>query len=146
MLHPCIVAISKVGKTMNSNSDQSVRNHVLYLLRDGGAHLTADSVLTDFPRGLINARIPGMPHTPWQLLEHMRIAQWDILRFTVDAQHISPDFPLGYWPPEYAEATPADWEKSVAAFRSDLTRVQELVADEANDLLAEIPHGAGQTL
>src|SRR5262249_22729014 len=128
------------------DSDRSVRNHVLFLLRDGGAHLTADSVLADFPRALINARIPGMPYTAWHLLEHMRIAQWDILRFTVDPQHVSPDFPSGYWPPEDAEATSADWERSVAAFRADLARLQELVGDEANDLLAEIPHGTGQTL
>jgi len=131
---------------MKSDSDRSVRNHVLFLLRDGGAHLTADSVLDDFPRALINAGIPGMPYTAWHLLEHMRIAQWDILRFTVDPQHVSPDFPSGYWPPEDAEATSADWERSVAAFRADLARLQELVGDEANDLLAEIPHGTGQTL
>ncbi len=131
---------------MNSEKDRSVRNHVRYLLREGGAHLTADSVLDDFPIRLINARTPELPHTAWQLLEHMRIAQWDILRFTVDAKHVSPEFPYGYWPPEDSEATPGDWERSVAAFRSDLKRMQELVEDEANDLLAEIPHGTGQTL
>jgi DinB family protein len=126
--------------------DRSLREHVLYLLRGGGAHVGFEDVLKDFPVELINARAAGVPYTPWHLLEHMRIAQWDILEFSRSAAHVSPDWPEGYWPDKTKEASEDEWRRSVERFREDLRAVEALVEDEANDLYARIPHGEGQTL
>ncbi len=126
--------------------DRSLRQHLLYLLRGGGAHIKFEEALKDFPVELINARAAGVPYTPWHLLEHMRIAQWDILEFSRMAAHVSPDWPEGYWPDKAREATVEDWRRSVESFREDLRAVESLVEDEANDLYARIPHGEGQTL
>ena len=126
--------------------DRALREHLLYLLRGGGAHIKFDEALKDFPPGLYNARAGGIPYTPWRLLEHMRIAQWDILEFSRSAAHVSPDWPEGYWPDKTKEAGGDDWRRSVEGFRADLRAVEALVEDEANDLHARIPHGEGQTL
>ena len=77
---------------------QKLREHVLYLLREGGAHLDFDAAIEDLPIELRGATVPGVPHSPWQLLEHMRICQWDILEYSRNPQHVSPDFPDGLWP------------------------------------------------
>ena len=79
-------------------ADDSLRKHVLYLLRGGGAHLSFDDFAASFPPDLCNRQIEGLPYTPWQVLEHMRLAQWDILEFSRDPNHVSPEFPKGYWP------------------------------------------------
>lgn len=128
------------------NVDASLREHVLELLRGGRAHLDVERALGDLPAELRAARPPHIPYSPWQLLEHMRIAQWDILEFSRDASHVSPDWPDGYWP--RSEAPPDDeaWDRSVAALRSDLEAMASLVADPSNDLFARIRHGEGQTL
>jgi hypothetical protein len=126
--------------------DRALREHLLYLLRGGGAHIGFDDALKDFPAGLFNARAAGVPYTPWQLLEHMRIAQWDIVEFSRTAAHVSPDWPEGYWPDKSFEAGAEDWRRSVEGFRADLSRMGALVEDESNDLYAALPHGTGQTL
>jgi hypothetical protein len=126
--------------------DRSLREHVLYLLRGGGAHIKFDDALKDFPADLFNARLGGVPYTPWQVLEHMRIAQWDILEFSRSASHVSPAWPEGYWPDKSAEAVEEDWRVSVERFRADLGEMEALVEDDANDLYAPIPRGEGQTL
>lgn len=126
--------------------DRSLREHLLYLLRGGGAHIKFDEVLKEFPAELINARAAGVPYTPWHLLEHMRIAQWDILEFSRSAAHVSPEWPEGYWPDKAREAAADDWRRSVERFHADLRAMEALVEDETNDLYARIPHGEGQTL
>lgn len=126
--------------------DRHLREHLLYLLRGGGAHVKFDDALKDFPAALFNARAAGVPYTPWQLLEHMRIAQWDILEFSRSAAHVSPAWPEGYWPDGSFEAGADDWRRSVERFCEDLRRVEAQVEDESNDLYAAIPHGEGQTL
>jgi len=125
--------------------DNAVREHLLYLLGGGGAHASVEEVMTDLPIGLRGEKPPGLSHTPWRLLEHTRIAQWDILEFCRNPDHVSPEFPKGYWPCNDAPPDDDAWERSVAAFRADLEAVRELVA-EAPDLLAPIPGGDGQTL
>jgi hypothetical protein len=130
----------------DEDKDRSLREHLLYLLRGGGAHIDFEKVVGEFPRGLINRKATGVPYTPWQLLEHMRIAQWDILEFSRDARHVSPAWPEGYWPAPNAEADAAAWEASAAAFRADLGEMCGLVADPSVDLYARIPHGEGQTV
>ena len=126
--------------------DQALREHLLYLLRGGGAHVDFETLIADFPAQARNQRIAGVPYTPWQVLEHMRIAQWDILAFSRDAAHRSPAWPEGYWPAPAAEADEAAWRKSVEAFRADLATIGQMVADSATDLFARIPHGEGQTI
>jgi hypothetical protein len=127
-------------------SDDPVRKHVLYLLRGGGAHLSFDDFVASFPPDLCNRHVEGLPYTPWQILEHMRLAQWDILEFSRDANHISPEFPKGYWPKQDEHGTPALWQETVNVFRSDREQMQALVEDPATDLYAKIPHGDGQTI
>jgi DinB superfamily len=123
-----------------------LRQHLLELLDGGNAHLDFEAAIADLPAELRGAKPPGLPHSPWRLLEHMRIAQWDILRFSVDPNHVSPEFPAGYWPEEDAPPDPSDWDRSVEAFRSDLRSMKDLVADPKTDLFAPIPHGQGQNI
>ena len=129
-----------------SDSNRQLRDHLVYLLRGGGAHIQFDDLVRDFPIDKINHRLEGVPYTPWQVLEHMRIAQWDILEFSRDPKHTSPDFPQGYWPAAGVEGTPERWQRTVESFQSDLREFQNLVTDPAVDLLAPIGHGEGQTI
>ncbi len=131
---------------MGDDRDRSLREHLLYLLRGGGAHVGFDDALKDFPPDLFNRKVEGVPYTPWQLLEHMRIAQWDIVEFSLRAAHASPKWPEGYWPEKAEGATEEDWRQTVERIRADLRRMEALVEDESNDLHARIPHGEGQTL
>jgi hypothetical protein len=131
---------------MSDDRDRSLREHLLYLLRGGGAHIKFEEAIKGFPAEFFNARAEGVPYTPWQLLEHMRIAQWDILEFTRSAAYVSPKWPEGYWPEEGLAADEEDWQRSVERFRADLRAMEALVEDPANDLHAAIPHGTGQTL
>jgi hypothetical protein len=128
------------------DKDKALREHLLYLLRGGGAHIHFEEAVKDFPAELINRKAEGVPYTPWHLLEHMRIAQRDILEFSRSASHVSPKWPEGYWPDKDREASADDWQRSVEAFRADLRAMQELVEDPATDLYARIPHGEGQTI
>src|SRR5258708_2467493 len=124
----------------------ALRQHVLYLLRGGGAHADFDRAIADLPVKLRGRKPKGAAHSPWELLEHMRIAQWDILEFTRNPKHISPDFPEGCWPPTPDPPRPADWNKSAQSFRDDLKLMQKLVANPRADLLSPLKHGDGQTL
>ncbi len=126
-------------------SDDPVRRHVLELLRGGGAHLDFDSAVRGLPAKLQGARAPGLPHTPWQLLEHMRLAQWDILDFSRNPKYEQREFPEGYWPKSDAPAR-GEWEKSVRAFKADLEAIVKLVKNPRTDLHARIPWGDGQTI
>ena len=122
-----------------------LREHLLYLLKGGGAHLSFDKAIAGLPAELRGAKPPGIPHTPWRLLEPLRIAQWDILEFTRNPHHVSPPWPEGYWPAGDAPSDDEAWDRSVAAFRADLQAMQDLVADPGTDLFTPLPHGEGQT-
>lgn len=122
-----------------------LREHIVNLLTKGEAHMDVRSALDKFPRELRGKKPKGAPHTPWQLLEHMRIAQWDIVEFILDAKHVSPKWPEGYWPKSDAPKDDKAWKKSVDDLLADLERVCDLVRDKAIDLYAKIPHGGGQT-
>ena len=126
--------------------DESLRKHVLYLLRDGGAHLSFDDFVNSFPPDLCNRQIEGLPYTPWQVLEHMRLAQWDILEFSRDASHVSPEWPKGYWPKPEELGSPTLWQKTIDEFRKDKKEMEALVEDSSTDLHVKIPHGDGQTI
>ena len=123
----------------------ALHQHLLDLLRGRNAHADFDTVMADFPSRQRGVKPPGAPHTGWQLLEHMRIAQWDILEFSRNADHRSPDWPTGYWPAKPAPPNAGAWNKTIRSFRDDLDAMCNLVADESRDLFAPIPHGDGQT-
>jgi hypothetical protein len=96
------------------NQDHELREHVLYLLKGGGAHLDFEAAVANLPAELRGAKPGSLPHSPWRLLEHMRIAQWDILEFCRNPRHVSPHFPEGYWPAGDAPGDAGAWERSLA--------------------------------
>ncbi len=120
--------------------DQALRDQVLRLLEGRGAHVGPDQVLSGIPATKRGSKPKGFPHTPWQLLEHLRIAQWDILEYSRNPNHISPEFPEGYWPESEKPPSADAWGKSVQAFQNDLEQMCELVRNPEIDLLAAIPH------
>lgn len=122
-----------------------LRQQLIKLLTKAEAHMDVGSALKNFPQELRGRKPTGAPHTPWQLLEHMRIAQWDILEFSLNSKHVSPKWPDGYWPKTEAPPDAKAWDKSVRQFLADLEEVCEMVNDSKRDLFAEIPHGEGQT-
>ena len=123
-----------------------VREQIINLLKGGQAHLTLDDALKDFPEKLRGVTPPGAEHSAWQLLEHLRIAQLDILEFSRDAKHVSPKWPDGYWPTSDKPPTDAQWKKCVSAIKKDLQAMQRLVEDPRTDLYSKIPHGTGQNI
>lgn len=125
------------------DGQKQLREHVLELLRGRSAHVDLETVVRGFPISGINTRVENAPHTAWELLEHIRIAQWDIIEFSRDAAHISPQFPDGYWPK--APATVEDWQRSGEQILDNLQAMRDLVADENTNLFEKIPHGEGQT-
>jgi hypothetical protein len=141
-----VVSPKILGLYNHDVTDQSLRDHVLELLRGGKAHLTFDAAIKNFPAALRGKRPSRSPHSAWELLEHLRIAQSDILEFSRDANYQSPAWPEGYWPKSPAPPNAGAWSKSVRAVRADLEAICALVADPSTDLQAPIPHGDGQTI
>jgi len=127
-------------------NDKVLREQVLDLLIGEGAHVNFEGAVKDMPAGLRGLRPEGGAHSPWEVLEHMRIAQWDILEFVRNPRHVSPEFPGGYWPDAQAPLSEKAWEESAEAFRKDLRELAELVGNDSTDLLEAIPHGDGKTL
>ncbi len=123
-----------------------LRDHLHALLLEGHAHVDFERAIADLPAELRGARPPGLTHTAWRLVEHMRIAQHDILQFSVDAAHVSPPWPEGYWPEGDSPPDPEAWDRTVAAFRADLRAMADLATNPKTDLFAKIPHGDGQTI
>ncbi len=126
--------------------DQALRQHVLHLLESGGAHLDFEKAIAGLPTEQRAVKPAGAAHTAWQLLEHLRIAQWDILEFSRNPKHVSPEWTRGYWPEGDTPPNDAAWDRSLEAFRADLKAIKHLVADRATDLFRRIPHGDGQTI
>ena len=129
-----------------SKNEESLREHLVYLLKGGGAHARFEDVVNDFPAKLRGLKYESLPHTAWMLLEHMRIAQWDILEFSRNAKHVSPDWPAGHWPKTEVPPSEAAWDKSLEQFRDDLKAMEHLVSNPKTDLYAKIPWGEGQTV
>jgi len=133
-------------KKTRPDPNASLRKHLLDLLQGGNAHATFDEAIQDLPSKFQGEKPPNFPHSPWMLLEHLRIAQWDILEFSRNPKHESPKWPEGYWPKEPAPPSPQAWTRSLTQFRADHKGMQELVANPKTDLLAKIPWGEGQTI
>jgi len=127
-------------------SDKVVREQLLSLLRGGNAHMNFDQAVVDFPIQNINIKPPNVLYTPWYLLEHLRIAQSDILEFIRDPNHVSPSWPEGYWPPENEEADQAKWEKTISDFQADMQTLLDMVVDQQVDLYAPILHAPDYTI
>jgi hypothetical protein len=127
-------------------ADAALREQLAQLLGGGEAHVRFSDALRDFPADKRGAFARGLPHTGWQLLEHARIAQWDILGFSRDAKHVSPEFPEGYWPSTPVPPDDAAWKGSVRNFQRDLQEMIALVSDPRLDLNAPLAWGDGQTV
>jgi hypothetical protein len=125
---------------------KSLRKHLVYLLTEGGAHATFEDAVKDVPAEARGKKPEGAPHSLWELLEHLRIAQWDILEFCKNAKHKSPKFPRGYWPKTPAPPNAKAWDKSIKDFLADRAAMCELIEKKSSDLFEEIPHGEGQTM
>ncbi len=128
------------------SDDRVVREQLLFLLRGGNAHMTFEGAVADFPLKYINSRPPNVTYTPWHLLEHIRIAQWDILEFIRNPDHVSPQWPKGYWPSPDQQADEAQWERTISDFRADLRSLQDMVEDPTIDLYAPIAHAKDYTV
>jgi uncharacterized damage-inducible protein DinB len=114
------------------------------LLQGGGAHVSLKEALKGLPADMRGVKKNKLPYSIWQLVEHIRIAQWDMLEFSKDGAHQSPIWPDEYWPKEAAPASEAAWRKSVKQIESDLEQFIKLL--EKADIYATIPHGSGQTI
>jgi hypothetical protein len=126
------------------NTDAALRQHLRRLLTWEDAHVSFDTAVDGIPVGARGSTAPSLPHSPWQLVEHLRRTQRDILDFCADPAYSEP--PMSeYWPPSTAPESPDAWERSVGAFRDDRERFTHLVVNTVVDLFARIPHGTGQT-
>jgi uncharacterized damage-inducible protein DinB len=126
-------------------SEEAIRQQVGRLLAWEDAHVGFDTVVDGIPAALRGRKPDGLPYTPWQLLEHLRRTQRDILEFCRNSDYKELDWPADYWPTESEPPTPGAWDESVTQFRQDRTALQQLAVDPDIDLTATIPHGSGQT-
>ena len=125
---------------------KSLRKHLVYLMTKGGAHATFEEAVKDVPAAARGKVPEGAVHSLWDLVEHMRIAQWDILEFSRNAKHKSPKWPKGYWPKTQAPPNAKAWDTSIKEFLADRGKMCKLIEDKSTDLFAEISHGEGQTI
>ena len=132
--------------TSSATPDAALREQLATLLNGGNAHATFDQAVDHFPVERAGIRPNGSPHSAWELLEHLRTAQHDILRFSQSADYVSPAWPEGYWPAAPAPAKAGDWAESARAFHNDLAAFEALVRDPARDLNERFSWGDGQTL
>ncbi len=139
-----ITVVKEDNQTMNA--DKTIREQLLALLRGGNAHMSFGDAVSGFPLKEINRRLPNASYTVWHLLEHMRIAQWDIVEFARNPDHISPEFPGGYWPEEDEMATASQWKKTIQGFRLDLKSAEKMVKDPKTDFFSPIPHAKDYTV
>jgi hypothetical protein len=129
-----------------TSHDKALREQLVKLLTDSEAHANFETAVKGMPAKLQGKRPPNSAHSAWEILEHLRIAQWDILEFARYPKHTSPDFPSGYWPKSPEPPDEKAWDKSVEAFRADRKTLCDLITSESTDLFAKIPHGDGQTI
>lgn len=127
-------------------SEASVRDHLRRLLDWEDARVGFDKAVADVPAHMRGTAPPGLPHSLWQLVEHIRIAQWDILDFCRDPDYKEMTWPDDYWPRSPEPPSPMAWDESIARVRANRATLQQMAADTSLDLTAPIPHGSGQTV
>jgi hypothetical protein len=127
-------------------TNDPLRALLVRLLEADDAHMTFEAAVADFPDDAINRRPPNVGYTPWHLVEHLRITQYDILEYVRNPAWVSPDWPIGYWPHPDATASPVQFAASVAAFLGDRAALRDLVVDPVWDLVVPIAHTPGHTL
>jgi len=128
------------------DQEKDLRQRLDKVLAGKGAHMDFESVVSGFPKKLHGKKPSFIPYSAWQLLEHLRIAQWDILEFSRNANHVSPPWPEGYWPKDPQPPKEEDWDRSVQQFQKDLNDMRALVSNPSTDLHRKIPHGSGQNI
>ena len=126
--------------------DSAVRERVIELLRGGNAAMTFEDAVAEYPMESINTNIPNGTYSSWHLLEHMRLAQRDILDFMTNAGYREPSWPQDYWPAPGTAATPEQWQKTIELFRADRAALEQLAQDPAFDIVQQVPWGTGQTM
>ena len=124
----------------NNHAYQIIRNQLIFFLKDSNAHVNSEDVLRDFPMEHINSKIEGIEYTPWQLLEHMRLTQRDIIDFIEDANYKMPDFPAAYWP-EKRQSDSDLWNTSIQLFFDDMDHLERIIKDHNIDLYQSMPAG-----
>ena len=128
------------------DDDKRLRRQLAKALDWHEAHADLAAAVDGFPAELRGRAPDGLEHSAWQLLEHIRIATWDIVEFCRDTRHKSPAWPEGYWPKTAAPPNEKAWEQSIKAVREHLHEMRKLIEDPKHDLLAPLPGGSGQTL
>jgi DinB superfamily len=127
-------------------TENSLKKDLLALLTGADAHASFDDAIRNLPPELRGQHPANAPHSAWEIVEHLRIAQWDIVEYALNPKHKSPDFPAGYWPQSPEPPDAKAWEKSVESFRKDRKKLVAAIEDSSTDLLAPIPHANNQTL
>jgi hypothetical protein len=128
------------------SSDQVVREQLLALMSGGNAHMSFEQAVANFPAEHFNTKPTSVSYTPWHILEHLHIAQWDILEFIRNPDHVSPQWPIGYWPSPAEAADQDQWDQTIDSFLSDAQELRDIVTDPNTDLYASIPHAPDYTI
>lgn len=128
------------------SQDKILRKNMLALLTGEYARMSFEDAVAEFPMRRINENFPNADYTPWDLLEHIRIAQEDILDYIKNPKYKERAWPSDYWPPKGKKASPADWKKTISDFKRDFKELRDMVKDPKTDLYEEIPWGTGQTI
>lgn len=131
---------------MSTKEDKLLRDQLVHAMRGDQSHITFEKAIEGLPADLRGRKAAGSPHTAWQLLEHLRIAQNDILDFSRNSDYKPMKWPDEYWPKSETPPDSHAWDNSVEVFEKDAAEMEELVRDANQDLFKVIPHGDGQTL
>ncbi|MCA8832308.1 DinB family protein [Hymenobacter pini] len=131
---------------MDASTKAGIVQELTSLLTQGNAHVTFAEACAGLTPAQWNQRVSSVPYTIWQIVEHVRIAQWDIVEFSLGATHTSPDWPTGYWPAPDSGADEATWQLTLDQITADHHRFIVLLQRPDTNLLARIPHGTGQTI
>lgn len=131
---------------MSNSENTAIIDNLINLLNKGNAHISVDEALKDIPFEILGSKPEGVPYSIWQLAEHIRIAQEDILNFSKDSQYQSPNWPDDYWPKEVKPTSKEAWENCIAQIKKDRKSFITLLRNSADSLFTPFPYGDGQTL
>jgi hypothetical protein len=127
-----------------AEADKEIRRQLVSTLQSGHNHMGMAEATKAFPASAINSRLPRVPYSFWHLVEHIRLAQKDMLDYMISTSYEEPAFPQGYWPGKSTRATSTHWRQSLKQFHTDLEAIIELVGDPTRDLFATVPNSAGK--